>query len=147
MALMRYQFLPERTLPEHVDRQYPPTTLATTDTVVPLGMVFRIRELEDALVRRFAVHIDTFDTVAPRASPGDETDTTANTSIADKADVRNTFARDGRLGPRGRDRAGTSVRGEASIIGRKGSALWPNRPTATVSVGPQGLGPARSSPR
>jgi len=95
-AVIRYQVLPELVLPAHVVRQPPLVTVAETDTLVPVLMTARIRELIQAFVRRFALHSAAFVVVAPRTPPGNETDATANNNIADRNDVAIRVGSDGR---------------------------------------------------
>ena len=87
MTLMRNRNLPETVFPAHLIRHLPPAFVATTVTLVAVLMTFLARALTDVLVRRFTLQMETLDCVAPRASSGDETETTANTRMADMIEV------------------------------------------------------------
>jgi hypothetical protein len=109
MALIRYQVLPLVDLPAHVVRQLRLVKVATTETFVPVRMTTRGRAAVEVIVRRFALQIAAFVTVAPSTSPGKETATTPNKSIADTNDATTDVGRDGRRERRARmDNLGTS---------------------------------------
>jgi hypothetical protein len=59
-------------------------------------MTVRTRALIQELVRRFAPQSADFVAVAPRTSLGNDTDATANNSIADMNEVTSKVASDGR---------------------------------------------------
>lgn len=135
-AMIRYQVLPELVLPAHVVRQLPPVTLAETDTFVPVLMTVRIRALIQELVRRFALQSAAFVAVAPRTSPGNETDATANNRIAEMNDVTTRVGSDGRPERRaGTDKRGTSCGRNPSFV--QGYAL-DNHQMGPVVTGPDG---------
>jgi len=94
IALMRYQTEPERDLPAQFACHEVPVTPTTTATLVPVGMLTLIGALDDALVRRFAVHKADFVTAAPSTSPGAETELTTKAKIADKKAVVSTAGSD-----------------------------------------------------
>jgi hypothetical protein len=139
IALTRNQVVPEVVLPAQVVRQRPPPTLATTDTLVPVVMSFRILELIEAPVRRFVLHSATFVAVAPMTSPGKETEATANSSIADRNAVTRSVGRAGRLVRRaGADKTGTSSWQEPEL--RPPPALGTMTRRGQTPPGPMGHG-------
>jgi hypothetical protein len=94
IALMRYQTVPERDLPAQLACHAVPVTPTMTATLVPVGMLTVIGALDDALVRRFAVHRADFVTAAPNTSPGAETEVTAKAKIAANSAVVSTAGSD-----------------------------------------------------
>jgi hypothetical protein len=92
--MIRYQLWPETATPAHVVRQLLPTSLRLAVTLVPVVMTFFAGALVEGFVRRLALHRATFERVAPRTSPGNETATTANTSIADRTEAAMTAVSD-----------------------------------------------------
>ncbi|MEP6639674.1 MAG: hypothetical protein ABJC39_10035 [Chloroflexota bacterium] len=108
-ALILNQVLPETAFPAQVVRQLPPVTVAATDTLVPVLIILRTRAVVEVVVRRFALQRATFVAVAPRTMPGDDTATTAKTSMADTIDVTISDGKDERWGRRVGDKTDTSL--------------------------------------
>ncbi len=97
MALIRSHVEPCLETPAQVARQRPPATVALTETLAPFLTTTRTRALVEWPDRRFALHRAVFAVVAPRTSPGIDTELTtkrkrAATTAAAKRVVRETRA-------------------------------------------------------
>jgi hypothetical protein len=141
IALIRYQYLPDRVLPAHEARQDPPVTLVATVTLVLVGMVALSRAVVYGLVRRLAVQAAAFVTLA-RASAGADTAVTANTKTADTIAAARMVGRAERPGRRAAwGKTDTSLgRTSRFAVGR----VRDNHPMVPEFTGPDGpacLGP------
>jgi hypothetical protein len=89
MALIHTHVVPCLETPAQVARQLPPWTVVATETFVPVLIITRTGAVVEVLVRRFALHRATFADVAPRTSPGIDTElTTKKNRAATTADAK-----------------------------------------------------------
>ncbi len=81
-ALIRTHDVPCLTTPAHVVRQLEPVTVAATVTLAPVRMTIRTRALVEGVARRLTWHKVVFAVVAPRTSPGIDTELTTKQNRA-----------------------------------------------------------------
>jgi hypothetical protein len=96
IAVIRTHADPCLDTPEHIARQWPPATVALTETLVPFLMITRTRALVVWPDRRFVLHRAVFVDVAPRTSPGIDTELTTKKKRAPRTAATKSVVREAR---------------------------------------------------